>query len=99
LYEQDHFLNQSNTLLPQVDLSKVTATGKHGRVLKGDVLEYLNLIPAGTQVPHPTLVKSSSTKATNRVTADIVVPIKGVVRSMFKSMTESLVIFARREVL
>lgn len=40
----------------KIDLGKVTPTGRGSRVLKGDVLQFLNLIPPGTQVPHPTLV-------------------------------------------
>ncbi|XP_050101080.1 lipoamide acyltransferase component of branched-chain alpha-keto acid dehydrogenase complex, mitochondrial [Anopheles aquasalis] len=39
----------------KVDLGKVRASGRNGRVLKGDVLEYLQLIPQGTVKPHPTV--------------------------------------------
>lgn len=74
----------------KVDLSKVQATGRAGRVLKGDVLEYLNLVPAGTNKPHPTLTASVPV-VQKPVTADRVEPLKGVRKIMFKSMTESLV--------
>lgn len=73
----------------KVDLSKVTATGRQGRVLKGDVLEYLNLVPAGTNKPHPTLTQS--VPVIQRQIADRVEQLKGVRKIMFKSMTESLV--------
>jgi len=32
----------------QLDLAKVPATGKNGRVLKGDILEFLGQVPPGT---------------------------------------------------
>ncbi|KAI9589307.1 lipoamide acyltransferase component of branched-chain alpha-keto acid dehydrogenase complex, mitochondrial [Glossina fuscipes] len=70
----------------KVDLSKVTATGKGGRVLKGDVLEHLGMIPAGTTVPHPTLLSKPQVP----VPADRIEQLKGVPRVMFKAMTESL---------
>uniref|UniRef100_T1PEE2 Dihydrolipoamide acetyltransferase component of pyruvate dehydrogenase complex n=1 Tax=Musca domestica TaxID=7370 RepID=T1PEE2_MUSDO len=81
----------------KVDLSKVKATGKNGRVLKGDVLEYLGMVPAGTNVPHPTIAAKNlqatpecAGKAAAPVPADRVEPLKGVRKAMLKSMTESL---------
>lgn len=75
----------------KVDLTKVTPTGKYGRLLKGDLLEYLNIIPAGTVKPHPTLTPTAGS-------AKIVTPgqvrveqLKGVRKAMLKAMTESLV--------
>lgn len=41
----------------KLDLMTVTPTGRNGRILKGDVLQHLKLIPEGTQIPHPTLLK------------------------------------------
>ncbi|XP_053686129.1 lipoamide acyltransferase component of branched-chain alpha-keto acid dehydrogenase complex, mitochondrial [Sabethes cyaneus] len=79
----------------KVDLHKVKPTGRNGRVLKGDVLEYLNIIPAGTVKPHPTLL-SAQPPATARLVdedktpAETVVPLKGVAKIMVKSMTECL---------
>lgn len=73
----------------KVDLSKVPATGRQGRVLKGDVLEYLNLVPAGTNKPHPTLIQS--VPVIQKQVGDRVEQLKGVRKIMFKSMTESLV--------
>lgn len=85
-----------------IDLSKVHATGKGHRILKGDVLEYLNLIPKGTQKPHPSLKHTSEDKSEFDVPPPLtrrtvvsplvhkVVPLKGVPKVMYKSMTEAL---------
>ncbi|XP_037932338.1 lipoamide acyltransferase component of branched-chain alpha-keto acid dehydrogenase complex, mitochondrial-like, partial [Teleopsis dalmanni] len=83
----------------KVDLSKVPPTGKNGRVLKGDVLEFLGQVPPGTNIPHPTIAAKAATTATAStsksiaaapVAADRVEPIKGVRKAMLKSMSESL---------
>lgn len=84
-----------------VDLRKVHPTGRGGRILKGDVLEYLDLIPKGTQKPHPTLKNHAKSEfevpppLTSRTVISPlehkVVPLKGVPKVMFRSMTESLV--------
>ncbi|XP_061396686.1 lipoamide acyltransferase component of branched-chain alpha-keto acid dehydrogenase complex, mitochondrial [Musca vetustissima] len=82
----------------KVDLSKVKPTGKNGRVLKGDVLEYLGMVPAGTNIPHPTIAaknlqassECAGKAAAAPVPADRVEPLKGVRKAMLKSMTESL---------
>lgn len=85
-----------------VDLTKVPPTGKLGRILKGDMLEYLNLIPKGTQKLHPTLVpkpvKSELEVPPALTTRTVISPLegktvvlKGVPKIMFKSMTASLV--------
>jgi len=86
-----------------VDLSKVIPTGKLGRIVKGDVLEYLNLIPKGTQKPHPTLKGHGKEASDFEVPPPLtkrtvisplegkVVPLKGVPKVMYKAMTESLV--------
>ncbi|XP_058063250.1 lipoamide acyltransferase component of branched-chain alpha-keto acid dehydrogenase complex, mitochondrial [Anopheles bellator] len=81
----------------KVDLAKVQASGRNGRVLKGDLLEYLQLIPEGTVKPHPTLVPPSARvvsevtpRATNVKEAETVVPLNGVGRAMAKMMTKAL---------
>lgn len=82
----------------KVDLKKITPTGNGNRVLKGDVLEYLNMIPRGTVKPHPTLVAAAvlnttttgTIKKTAKPVADRVEELKGVKKAMFKSMSESL---------
>lgn len=79
----------------RVDLAKVPATGRHGRVLKGDVLEYLEVIPKGTVKPHPTLAKPQQQTvppmaAIDLKQAETVVPLKGVAKAMVKTMTDAL---------
>lgn len=87
----------------QVDLTKVTPTGKYGRLLKGDLLEYLNLIPLGTVKPHPTLAThapaSSGSPAKVVARGEVrVEALKGVRKAMLKAMTESLVSYREREI-
>lgn len=86
----------------QVDLRSVKPSGRNGRVLKGDVLEFLNIIPEGTVKPHPTIAaQQARTAAASAPTppavkplelkqAETVVPLKGVAKAMYKSMSESL---------
>ncbi|ALC49758.1 CG5599 [Drosophila busckii] len=76
-----------------LDLTQVPSTGRNGRVLKGDILEYLGQVPAGTNVPHPSnVVKQPTTAAAPAAptAADRVEVLKGVRKSMLKAMTESL---------
>uniref|UniRef100_W8BNA3 Dihydrolipoamide acetyltransferase component of pyruvate dehydrogenase complex n=1 Tax=Ceratitis capitata TaxID=7213 RepID=W8BNA3_CERCA len=80
----------------KIDLSKVPATGKLGRVLKGDILEYLGQVPVGTNIPHPTIAAKAE-KAVQTATGAVVTPLvdgveplKGVPKAMLKSMSESL---------
>ncbi|CRK91260.1 CLUMA_CG004940, isoform A [Clunio marinus] len=83
-----------------VDLNKVHPTGKGGRILKGDVLEYLNLVPKGTQKPHPSLKEREKSEfevpppLTSRTVISPlehrIVRLKGVPKVMYKSMTEAL---------
>lgn len=75
----------------KVDLREVKASGRNGRVLKGDVLEFLNIIPQGTVKPHPTLLQGKSAAAAPCTKSlETVVPLKGVARAMYKSMSEAL---------
>lgn len=84
----------------KVDLAKVPPTGKNGRVLKGDVLEFLGHVPPGTNVPHPTNAQAKQAPAqraalaTPAPPADRVEVLKGVRKAMLKSMSESLVSLA-----
>lgn len=82
-----------------VDLSKVPATGRQGRILKGDVLEYLNIVPAGTNVLHPTMIDKLVTPSAPHNDANVagapsavdrIEKLRGVRKIMFRSMTESL---------
>lgn len=79
----------------KVDLSKVEPTGKNGRVLKGDVLEYLGMVPPGTNIPHPSIAAKAGSVSYGNVVApapaDRVEPLKGIRKAMLKSMSESLV--------
>lgn len=86
----------------QVNLAKVPATGKNGRVLKGDVLEFLGHVPPGTNVPHPTNLQAKPKAAVPAGVAAAATPaapppadrvevLKGVRKAMLKSMSESLV--------
>ncbi|XP_055913093.1 lipoamide acyltransferase component of branched-chain alpha-keto acid dehydrogenase complex, mitochondrial [Eupeodes corollae] len=74
----------------KVDLTKVSGTGRDGRVLKGDVMEYLGHLPPGTNVPHPTLVNNKTDLTPKIPPADRKEPLKGVRKAMLKSMAESL---------
>lgn len=83
----------------KVDLAKVPPTGKNGRVLKGDVLEFLGQVPPGTNVPHPSNAPAKQAPAqcaaagaaTPTPPADRVEVLKGVRKAMLKAMSESLV--------
>ncbi|KAH8396456.1 hypothetical protein KR222_010438 [Zaprionus bogoriensis] len=88
----------------KVDLAKVPPTGRNGRVLKGDVLEFLGQVPPGTNVPHPSNVAKKAAAPTSAAApaaataaapaaappADRVEVLKGVRKAMLKSMSESL---------
>uniref|UniRef100_A0A1Q3EXG2 Dihydrolipoamide acetyltransferase component of pyruvate dehydrogenase complex n=1 Tax=Culex tarsalis TaxID=7177 RepID=A0A1Q3EXG2_CULTA len=84
----------------KVDLRSVKASGRNGRVLKGDVLEFLNIIPEGTVKPHPSIAAQQArtaaaapapaAKPLELKQAETVVPLKGIAKAMYKSMSESL---------
>lgn len=66
-------------------MSKITGTGKRGRILKEDVLKYLELTNTHTPIiPDVSL---------NVADVDKIEPFKGFQRAMFRTMTDSLVRF------
>lgn len=86
--EKDTFNTSDIQCIPSVrrlakehslDLSKITGTGKHGRILKEDVLKYMGEpaenIPTG-------ILSQAETPTTE--------PIKGFKKAMIKTMTEAL---------
>ncbi|XP_017155190.2 lipoamide acyltransferase component of branched-chain alpha-keto acid dehydrogenase complex, mitochondrial [Drosophila miranda] len=81
----------------QLDLANVPPTGKNGRVLKGDILEYLGQVPPGTNIPHPTIAAKQQSQIARTtagtaaaIPSDRVEVLKGVRKAMLKAMTESL---------
>lgn len=84
-----------------VNLSNVTPTGKLGRVLKSDVLEFLNILPSTIEQNRPVPVNTSavdrkaspataSPKIPTAAAGDRVEKLKGVRKIMLKTMTEAL---------
>lgn len=84
-----------------VDLKQVTPTGKLGRVLKSDVLEYLNIVPSTIEEnnPIPVVIKSQPITEQRKplitpknvpIGEDRVEKLKGIRKMMLKSMTETL---------
>lgn len=87
----------------KVNLTEVRASGPNGRILKSDVLEYLNVIPATndsnrarpvverTQTSAPAASESASSMVGGGSTnIDRIEKLKDVRKIMFKSMTASL---------
>jgi 2-oxoisovalerate dehydrogenase E2 component (dihydrolipoyl transacylase) len=78
----------------KVDLSKVSGTGKDGRVLKEDVLRFLGKIPQLESSSAPSSSPSRTVAAASpiRITPgqDQTVPVRGYTRAMVKSMSEAL---------
>lgn len=82
----------------KVDLKQVIPSGKLGRVLKSDVLEFLNILPSTIDQNKPKPVapqsitsKSPAIQSKNiPIAQDRVEKLKGVRKMMLKSMTESL---------
>nr|CAI5853221.1 unnamed protein product [Callosobruchus analis] len=74
-----------------LDLTKIKGTGRDGRILKEDVLHYLESVEASS----PPAPKLTSTTSPSRVQSmandpDRVEPIKGFQKAMVKTMTDSL---------
>ncbi|XP_072940839.1 lipoamide acyltransferase component of branched-chain alpha-keto acid dehydrogenase complex, mitochondrial [Epargyreus clarus] len=84
----------------KVDLSAVKATGRDGRILKEDVLSYLNIsadksndIPPATSVQAKSIPIVEAHEAhvrTEVLLEDKVVPVTGFIKAMTKSMTEAM---------
>lgn len=67
----------------KIDLAQIEGSGKNGRILKEDVLKYLNTTPSS--------IGTSSSKESSAESIKIE-PIKGFTKAMFNTMTEALVI-------
>lgn len=76
-----------------IDASKIRATGPMGRLLKGDVIAYLNGTSHAANKPQPKQKgpSAAAVAAEAPTTVDHVEVLKGVRKIMFKSMTNSLV--------
>lgn len=72
-----------------VDLRKVTATGKNGRLLKEDLLEYLDK-SSTVKTPTTSQSRNNSVTSSDGLSHEIV-SLEGYEKSMWKSMTQSLV--------
>ncbi|CAD5214327.1 unnamed protein product [Bursaphelenchus xylophilus] len=72
----------------KIDIRKISGTGRDGRVLKEDVLNFLNVVetPEGHEKEAPVEKKSFEPQ----LTEDKVVPIRGYTRAMISSMSEAL---------
>lgn len=66
----------------KIDLSRIEGTGKNGRILKDDILKYLNTTPSSIGTPSSKVPAESFN----------IEPIKGFTKAMFNTMTEALVI-------
>lgn len=68
----------------QIDLTNVKGTGKHGRIIKDDILKYM-------QSPQGDFKKTNPTNVSFRQDDVRIEPIKGFTKAMLKTMTEALV--------
>ncbi|KAJ3107266.1 hypothetical protein HDU96_007955 [Phlyctochytrium bullatum] len=74
-----------------IDLAKVTGTGRNGRILKEDVLNYVSgsTEPVSTSKP---VAPAPSPKAPTASAEATTVPLTAIQKAMFKQMTKSLAI-------
>jgi 2-oxoisovalerate dehydrogenase E2 component (dihydrolipoyl transacylase) len=74
-----------------VDLSQVTGTGKDGRILKEDVLNYVkNPQAAATPASATSAPAQPASTPITQIVEDEIRPLSGIQRAMFKTMTKSL---------
>ncbi|KAJ1547476.1 hypothetical protein HK096_002726 [Nowakowskiella sp. JEL0078] len=75
-----------------VDLSKIKATGKNGRISKEDILSFISTskISSQEQSSVDTKPKSTSNTKIETIQDNKIVPLTGLQRAMFKQMTKSL---------
>ncbi|ENN76869.1 lipoamide acyltransferase component of branched-chain alpha-keto acid dehydrogenase complex, mitochondrial isoform X2 [Dendroctonus ponderosae] len=75
-----------------LDLTAVSGTGKHGRVLKEDVLKYLEepKRPVSSKTQSPAIPRNNEKGSDEELRK--VEPIKGFTKAMFRTMTEALAI-------
>ncbi|KAJ1346051.1 Dbt1p [Parelaphostrongylus tenuis] len=79
----------------KIDLKKVKGSGRDGRVLKEDVLQFLGQVredhsPIPTHVRAPPTVSTRSPSKLSPLSKDRLVPLRGYTRTMIKTMTEAL---------
>lgn len=74
----------------EVDLAQVRASGRFGRVLKSDVLEYLNVIPNANNQNQKTDDHVQPKFATAIANGDRNEKLKDIRKAMFKTMTNAL---------
>ncbi|KAJ0179945.1 hypothetical protein K1T71_004536 [Dendrolimus kikuchii] len=81
----------------KVDLSKVKATGRHGRILKEDMLAHLNInADTSNEIPGVSSVKAieipvqQAQAKVEVIFEDKIVPVTGFTKAMIKSMTEAM---------
>lgn len=119
-FEDDYSQSQSSQILTtpavrrmameyKIDLKDINGTGKDGRILKEDVINYMNELKTKPKTtpdqevkkqPKQETAKNETMTSNKRPIANIVdspplakdriEPIKGITKSMFKTMTQSL---------
>jgi 2-oxoisovalerate dehydrogenase E2 component (dihydrolipoyl transacylase) len=72
-----------------LDIAQIEGTGKEGRVLKSDVLDYIN---GGGESSEAVEQHISSGHSSAKSLQDTVVPIKGIQKQMVKSMKKALLV-------
>lgn len=73
-----------------VDLSRVTPSGKHGRILREDLDRYLTQQRQQEQQQPVGHTNTTTTPIAGNLSLEVEVPLKHIQRVMFKTMTQSL---------